>query len=67
MAGKLARFAEEDPYIETVIERAPSTEEVEVVIIGGGFSGMLAAARLREAGIKDIRIIDVLDADEAAE
>ncbi len=58
MAGKLARFAEEDPYIETVIERAPSTEEVEVVIIGGGFSGMLAAARLREAGIKDIRIIE---------
>jgi len=28
------------------------------VIIGGGFSGMLAGARLREAGVKDIRILE---------
>jgi cyclohexanone monooxygenase len=31
---------------------------VEVAIIGGGFSGLLAGARLREAGIEDIRIIE---------
>ena len=38
--------------------RAPLTDEVEVVVIGGGFGGLLAGARLREAGIKDIRIIE---------
>ena len=34
------------------------TDEVDVVIIGGGFGGLLAGARLREAGIDDIRIIE---------
>ena len=33
-------------------------EEVEVVVIGGGFGGMLAAARLKDAGIHDVRIIE---------
>ena len=28
------------------------------MVIGGGFGGLLAGARLREAGIKDIRIIE---------
>jgi cyclohexanone monooxygenase len=31
---------------------------VEVVVIGGGFGGLLAAARLREAGIDDVRIVE---------
>ena len=29
-----------------------------MVVIGGGFGGLLAGARLREAGVKDIRIIE---------
>ena len=33
--------------------RAPLTDEVEVVVIGGGFGGLLAGARLREAGVED--------------
>ena len=36
----------EDPYIENEIKRDPLEDEVEVVIIGGGFGGMLAGARL---------------------
>lgn len=48
----------DDPYIEAAIERAPLTDEVEVVIIGGGFGGLITGARLREAGVKDIRIIE---------
>ena len=40
------------------IEREPLTDEVDVLIIGGGFGGLLAGARLREAGIDDIRIIE---------
>ena len=29
-----------------------------MVVIGGGFGGLLAGARLREAGVKDIRVIE---------
>ena len=31
--------------------REPLTDEVDVVVIGGGFGGLLAGARLREAGV----------------
>tara|TARA_B100001769_G_scaffold204318_1_gene163911 strand:+ start:639 stop:986 length:348 start_codon:yes stop_codon:yes gene_type:complete len=57
ISGEFSYFAE-DPYLEETIEREPLTDEVEVVIIGGGFGGMLAGARLREAGIDDFRIIE---------
>lgn len=58
LAGSLARYAEEDPYADPNFTRAPLSDEVEVAIIGGGFSGMLAAARLREAGVDGFRIIE---------
>jgi cation diffusion facilitator CzcD-associated flavoprotein CzcO len=48
----------DDPYVEPGFTRAPLTDTVDVVVIGGGFGGLLAAARLREAGVKDIRIIE---------
>ena len=38
--------------------RQPLTDDVEVVIIGGGFGGLMAEDRLREAGVRSIRIID---------
>ncbi len=31
---------------------------MDAIVIGGGFGGLMAAARLREAGVKDIRIIE---------
>ncbi len=40
------------------IEREAKTDTVEVTIIGGGFAGLLIGARLREAGVDDIRMID---------
>src|SRR6202142_1255510 len=46
------------PYVEPGFTRAPLTDEVEVVVIGGGFGGLLAGARLREAGVEDIWIIE---------
>jgi cyclohexanone monooxygenase len=55
--GDFAYFVD-DPYIDNEINRDALEEEVEVVIIGGGFGGMLAAARLRESGIDDFRIIE---------
>ena len=57
VAGEFARYVE-DPYVDPGFSRAPLTDEVEVVIIGGGFGGLLAGARLREAGVQDIRMIE---------
>lgn len=48
----------DDPYADPGFEREPLTDEVEVLIVGGGFGGLLAGARLRQAGVEDIRIID---------
>jgi cyclohexanone monooxygenase len=55
----ISRFAHylDDPYVERK-ERAPLFDEVEVIVIGGGFGGQLAAARLKEAGVADVRIIE---------
>ncbi|MGH7966046.1 MAG: flavin-containing monooxygenase, partial [Candidatus Binatia bacterium] len=47
-----------DPYVEPGFTRAALQEELDVVIIGGGFGGMLAAARLQEIGITNFRIIE---------
>ncbi|MBP7701199.1 MAG: NAD(P)/FAD-dependent oxidoreductase [Phenylobacterium sp.] len=57
VAGDFARYLD-DPYVEPGFTRAALTDEVEVVVIGGGFGGLLTGARLREAGVKDIRIIE---------
>ncbi|CAN5870020.1 hypothetical protein BH11PSE1_BH11PSE1_29670 [soil metagenome] len=57
IAGDYAHYLE-DPYVAPGFTRAPLTDEVEVVVIGGGFGGLLAGARLREAGVQDIRVIE---------
>jgi cyclohexanone monooxygenase len=56
IAGQFAHYLD-DPYVER-IERDPLTDDVDVVVIGGGFGGLLAGARLREAGVDDVRIIE---------
>src|SRR5688500_14634979 len=57
--GECAEYAEVDPYVlaEDLIERGPLTDEIDVAVIGGGFSGMLACARLQELGVTGIRLI----------
>jgi cation diffusion facilitator CzcD-associated flavoprotein CzcO len=47
----------DDPFTP-VTDRPPVTDEVEVVIVGGGIAGVTAGAKLRQAGIEGIRIID---------
>jgi len=54
--GRFAHFLE-DPYVE-VEEREPLSDEVTVAIIGAGFSGLCTGARLKEAGIDDVRLIE---------
>ena len=55
--GEFSNFIE-DPYLTVNIDREPFTDEVEVAIIGGGFGGLIAGARLSELGFEDIRIIE---------
>jgi cyclohexanone monooxygenase len=55
--GDFSRYVD-DPYVEPGFTREPLTDAVDVLIIGGGFGGLLAGARLREAGVQRIRIIE---------
>jgi len=57
VSGEFAHFVD-DPYVEPGFTREPLTDEIDIVIIGGGFGGLLAGARFREAGLTDIRIIE---------
>jgi cyclohexanone monooxygenase len=57
VAGDFASFVD-DPYVDGPPERAPRTDEVEVLVVGGGFGGLLAGARLAEAGITDVHIVE---------
>jgi cyclohexanone monooxygenase len=56
LEGPFAHYLD-DPYTERK-ERAPRREDVDVAVLGGGFGGLLAAARLKEAGVNDIRIFE---------
>jgi cyclohexanone monooxygenase len=58
VSGKYSHFADNDPYVAPGFSRDPLIDEVDVVIIGGGWSGLITGARLREAGLNDIRIIE---------
>ncbi|HJW40595.1 MAG TPA: NAD(P)/FAD-dependent oxidoreductase, partial [Rhizomicrobium sp.] len=46
-----------DPYTP-VTPRAPKTDHVTFAFVGGGFAGLVTGARLSEAGIKDVRIVE---------
>ena len=55
--GEFAHFLD-DPNAGGPLSRAPMYEEVDVVVVGGGWSGLLTTARLRQAGVDNFRIID---------
>ncbi|MEV5776215.1 NAD(P)/FAD-dependent oxidoreductase [Streptomyces antimycoticus] len=57
IAGDFGSYAQ-DPYVEQEFTREPLHDRVDVLIIGGGFGGLLAGARLRQAGVRDIRMIE---------
>jgi cation diffusion facilitator CzcD-associated flavoprotein CzcO len=55
-AGEFGYYAK-DPYTPFK-ERGPKTDRVDVLVIGAGFGGLLAAASLREAGFESVRLMD---------
>jgi cyclohexanone monooxygenase len=55
--GEFEEFFEVDPHMP-VAPRLPLSEDIEVAVLGGGWSGLIAATRLQEAGVEDYRIIE---------
>jgi cyclohexanone monooxygenase len=56
VTGEFARYVA-DPFVERE-PREPLRDHVTVAFIGGGFAGLLTGARLHEAGVADVRIIE---------
>ena len=57
MTGKLSAFAS-DPNADPDFTRDPVRRDSDVLVIGGGFGGLLAGVHLREAGVEDIVFVD---------
>lgn len=55
--GELHRFVD-DPYVEPGFTRQPLTDEVEYLVVGGGFAGLSVGANLRKQGLSGIRFIE---------
>ncbi|MFE9612164.1 flavin-containing monooxygenase [Streptomyces sp. NPDC006012] len=49
---------DEDPHADAEFTREPRHDQVDVLVVGGGFGGLLAGARLRQAGVDSIRIVE---------
>ena len=57
LTGPLENY-QADPWAVERVEREPIEDFVECLFIGGGFSALLTAARLRERGVESIRIVE---------
>jgi len=57
VAGDFSQYID-DPYIDVTQKRVPLNDEIDVAIIGGGFGGLITAARFSERGINNIRVIE---------
>jgi cyclohexanone monooxygenase len=58
VAGELERFNDVDPYVEPGYTRPSIHEELDVVVVGGGFGGLMMAVRLHQAGVTNLRILE---------
>ena len=57
VAGEFERYNDVDPYVEPGFTRPSIHEELDVVVVGGGFGGLMIAARLHQAGVTNLRIL----------
>ncbi|WP_059022149.1 NAD(P)/FAD-dependent oxidoreductase [Mycobacterium sp. M26] len=58
LSGEYSDFYEVDPYTPAP-ERDPIAEDADVVVLGGGFAGLLAGAYLKKAGVEGVRMIEM--------
>jgi cation diffusion facilitator CzcD-associated flavoprotein CzcO len=55
--GDFADVYESDPHMP-VAPRAAISEDLDVAVVGAGWTGILAAYHLKSAGVSDLRLID---------
>jgi cation diffusion facilitator CzcD-associated flavoprotein CzcO len=51
-------FYEDDPHVP-IVPREPVSDDIEVAVLGAGWAGILTAYRLKQAGITNVRTIDL--------
>jgi len=56
--GKVFTAYTEDPHVAPGFTRDPIEEEIDVLVVGGGFSGMLTGVHLRRAGVESLWIVE---------
>jgi cyclohexanone monooxygenase len=56
--GEFEEFYHGDPYA-AVVPRAPISEDIDVAVVGGGFAGLVAAVRVKQAGVENLRVIEL--------
>ncbi|GAB3956061.1 flavin-containing monooxygenase [Streptomyces sparsus] len=52
------RYYATDPYAGETVEREPLQDTVDVAVVGGGFGGILAGARMRQQDVGRVRIVE---------
>jgi cyclohexanone monooxygenase len=57
MKGEHAHYRD-DPYVAPGFTRDPLSDDVDVVVIGGGLGGVMLGTQLRKSGIENIRFIE---------
>jgi cation diffusion facilitator CzcD-associated flavoprotein CzcO len=57
LKGAYAEF-DHDPYVEPGFAREPISEEIDAIIVGGGFAGMLTASNLAKQGVRNFRMVE---------
>jgi cyclohexanone monooxygenase len=56
VTGRFAHYVD-DPYVRAT-PREPVFDDVLVAFVGGGFAGLVTGAKLRQAGVEQVRLVE---------
>jgi cation diffusion facilitator CzcD-associated flavoprotein CzcO len=57
VTGRFEHYRD-DPWVDPAFTRRPLTDEVEVLVVGGGLGALQLGANLRKAGVQSIRFVE---------